>query len=267
VSDVLPEISFDTLRKSHAIWEPIVRHYFRSEVRGLERIPQKPGSLFVAHHDGGVLPMNGICFGVAWYKHFQFERGLYVLIHDLINRTFSPFTDLLPRSGCVPADRATMDLIVPTGTDMLVFPGAARETFRTYWERKQIDLGGRMGFVRQAMKHKLPIVPVVSAGSHETMFVLSRGAGVAKWLGLRKLVRSADALPLMAGLPWGLWALPFLPQLPLPAKITTEVLAPIELDGDPFDVAAVKAGFDHVLDVMQTALDRLYAERRYPIWG
>jgi hypothetical protein len=45
------------------------------------------------------------------------------------------------------------------------------------------------------------------------------------------------------------------------------VLAPIEIDGDPFDVARVKAGFDHVLDVMQTALDRLYAERRYPILG
>lgn len=267
MSDPLPEISFETLRKSHAIWEPIVRHWFRSEVRHMERIPATGPNLFVAHHDGGVLPINGICFGVAWHKHFRFERGLYVLIHDLIYKTFAPFTDLLPRSGCVPADRATMDAIVPTGTDMLVFPGAARETFRTFWERKQIDLGGRMGFIRQAMKHELPIVPVVSAGSHETLIVLRRGARLAKWLRLRSIVRSADALPIMAGLPWGLWALPFLPQLPLPAKITTEVLEPIILTGDSSDVTAVKRGFDHVLETMQGALDRLYAERRYPFLG
>ncbi len=232
----------------------------------MERIPERP-CLFVAHHDGGVLPLNGVCFGVAWYEHFQFQRGLYVLIHDLIHRTFSPFTDLLPKSGCVPADRATMDMIVPTGTDMLVFPGAARETFRPFSERKQIDLGGRMGFVRQALKHKLTIVPVVSAGSHETLFVLRRGGRLAKWFGLRKLVRSADALPIMAGLPWGIWALPFLPQLPLPAKITTEVLEPIELEGDPADVADVKRGFDLIRGTMQGALDLLYAERRFPILG
>lgn len=262
----IPEISFETLRSSHAIWGPIVRHYFRSEVRHMTRIPAEQ-SLIVAHHDGGVIPINGICFGVAYYDHFSFERGMYVLSHDLIHRVFAPFTELLPRSGLVPADRAMMDQVVPTGRDMLVFPGAARETFRPYSERRQIDLGGRTGFVRQALKHGLPIVPVVSAGSHETFFVLRRGARIAKFLRLRALVRSADAFPIMAGLPWGLWSLPFLPQLPLPAKITSEVLEPIRLEGDPNDEVAVRAGFDRVLAAMQEGIGRLYDERRWPVLG
>ncbi len=232
----------------------------------MERIPDRQ-CLLVAHHDGGVFPVNGICIGVEWYSHFEFKRPLYVLVHDLIQRLFQPFTDLLPKSGVVPADRNFMDAIIPHGHDMLVFPGASRETFRPFWERRKIDLGGRMGFVRQAMKHRLPIVPVVSAGSHETLFVLHRGAKLAELLQLRRIVRSADSLPIMAGLPWGLWALPFLPQLPLPAKVTSEVLEPILLEGDPGDLRAVKQGFDLVLDRMQRALNALYDERRWPVIG
>jgi 1-acyl-sn-glycerol-3-phosphate acyltransferase len=266
LDDELPTIDVEMLRTSHAVWSPIVRHYFRSTVRGMERIP-KEQSLFVAHHDGGVFPVNGVCFGVAWYDHFEFSRGLYVLTHDLIHQVFRPFTELLPRSGLVPADRAWMDRVVSSGHDLLVFPGAARETFRTYWEREDIDLGGRTGFVRQALRHRLPIVPVVSAGSHETLIVLRRGARLARWLGLRKIVRSADNLPLLLGLPWGVWILPILPQFPLPAKVTTEVLEPIEPRGDPDDDAAVQRVFYVVLGSLKQALHRLYAERRYPVLG
>jgi 1-acyl-sn-glycerol-3-phosphate acyltransferase len=263
---VVPEVDFATVRASHAFWRPIVERYFRSTVRGMDRIPSEQ-CLVVQHHDGGLFPVNGICLGVAWHQHFAFERPLYVLAHDLIHRVFGMFTDLLPRSGLVPADREVVDAIAPTGHDILVFPGAARESFRPFWERDKIDLGGRTGFVRQALKHRLPIVPVVSAGSHETLIVLARGAKIAERLGLRNIVRSADSLPILAGLPWGIWVLPFLPQLPLPAKITSEVLEPIFLKGDPDDPVAVQVGFDRVLEHMQTALRTLYAERRWPILG
>lgn len=256
----------ETVRRSHAFFSPIMKRYFRSEVRGLDRVPQQQ-CLLVTHHDGGILPLNGICFGVAWYEHFAFERPLYVLAHDLIHATFRPFTDLLPRSGLVPADRHVMDSVVEAGHSLLVFPGAARESFRPFSERGRIDLGGRTGFVKQAMRHKIPIVPFVSAGSHETFFVLRRGARLARWLRIRDVVRSGDVLPVVAGLPWGLWFIPALPQLPLPAKITTEVLEPVALEGDPDDDASVKRGFDLVLSRMQKALDALYAERRYPVFG
>lgn len=262
----VPEVSMDTLRRSHAFFSPIVKRYFRSEVRGLDRVPNQQ-CLIVTHHDGGILPLNGICFGVAWYEHFAFERPLYVLAHDLIHAVFRPFTDLLPKSGLVPADRHVMDRVVEAGHSLLVFPGAARESFRPFSERQRIDLGGRTGFIRQAMRHNIPIVPVVSAGSHETFFVLRRGTRLARWLRIRQVVRSGDVLPVVVGLPWGLWFVPALPQLPLPAKITTEVLEPIQVEGDPDDAESVRRGFDFVLGKMQAALDGLYAERRYPVIG
>lgn len=241
----------------------------------MERVPSSQ-TIIVTHHDGGVLPINGICIGVAWYDQFKFERPMYVLTHDLLHSLWDPFSRLLAESGLVPADRATMDAVLATGESVLIFPGAARESFRSFWQRREIDLGGRTGFVAQAIRWGLPITPVVSAGSHETVIVLSRGQSVAKWLGIPKIVRSADVMPLLAGLPWGVWALPFLPQFPLPAKITTEVLEPIWLpdalgrDLSPKDAdnpEVVNAGFQVVLSRMKATLNALCNERKWPILG
>jgi len=244
-------------------------------VRGMDRVPDGQ-TIIVTHHDGGVLPINGICIGAAWYDHFGLDRPLYVLTHDLLHSLWDRFSRLLTESGLVRADRSTMDAVLATGESVLIFPGAARESFRTFWERRAINLGGRTGFVAQAIRWGLPITPVVSAGSHETVIVLSGGRSLAKWLGIPKLVRSADVLPLLAGLPWGVWALPFLPQFPLPAKITTEVLDPIWLPDalgrdlspeDAEDPEVVNAGFQIVLARMRQTLDALYDERKWPILG
>lgn len=223
-----------------------------------------------------MLPLNAISLALAWHDHFEFSRHLYVLTHDLIMNVFRPFTDILPRSGLVRADRHEMDHVLSQKHSVFVMPGAARESFRPWNERLKIDLGGRSGFVAQSIRWGAPIVPVVTVGSHETFIVLARGASLAKWLGVHKVVRSADVFPLLAGLPWGVWALPFLPQLPLPAKLTTEVLPPIYLErelgrslrpSDADDPTVVRRGFDLVLTRMRASLDALARERRFPILG
>jgi 1-acyl-sn-glycerol-3-phosphate acyltransferase len=271
----VPEIRVEVIQRSHRILSSLTKSYFRSEVRGKEQLPRSQ-TIVVTHHDGGVLPINGICFGVAWYEHFGFNKPLYVLTHELLHNLWSPFTKLLSDSGCMPADRSAMDAVLSTGQSVLVFPGAARESFRTYWDREKIDLGGRKGFVAQAIRWGLPITPVVSAGSHETVVVLSGGHDFARRIGIPKLVRSADVMPVLAGLPWGIWALPFLPQIPLPAKITTEVLPPVHLSnelgralspGDADNQEIVNAGYEIVVGRMRKHLSKLYAERKFPILG
>ena len=263
------------LRRSCAVLGGIGKHYFRNEMRGFERIPREQ-SLLVANHDGGVLPINGLLFGAAWHPHFDYSRALYVLTHDLFQNMGRRFGKLMLDSGIIPADRGHMNAAIATGASVLVFPGAARETFRPFWERAKIDLGGRTGFIAQAIRHGLPVTPVISAGSHETLVVLAKGDKFARAIGLPKLVRSADIWPVLLGLPWGVWALPFLPQLPLPAKITVEVLDTIRLDdvagrrltpADANDKTIVDSLFRHVLGVMQEGVTRLYAERRYPFIG
>lgn len=271
----VPKIELNVLARSHRILSRLIKSYFRSEVRGMERLPSSQ-TLIITHHDGGMLPINGICFGVHWYDAFGFERPLYVLTHDLLHSLWDPFSQLMADSGLLRADRRAMDAVLETGHSVLLFPGAARESFRSFWQRRNIDLGGRKGFVAQAIRWGIPITPVVSAGAHETVIVLSSGQKLAQQLRIPKIVRSADVLPLMAGFPWGVWAIPFLPQLPIPAKITTEVLPPIHLPEElgmalephhANDEKIIQAGFDLVLRRMRDAVDRLYDERKYPFIG
>jgi hypothetical protein len=66
-------------------------------------------------------------------------------------------------------------------------------------------------------------------------------------------------------LPWGLDVGDVLGHVPLPAKITIEVLEPI-------DVASqyghdVDAAYDAIVGRMQRTLDRLASERRWPVLG
>ncbi len=73
-------------------------------------------------------------------------------------------------------------------------------------------------------------------------------------------------MPITFGFPFGLSAvIPI--NLPLPTKVVTEVLAPIDITAqfgaDP-DIDEVDA---HIRAVMQAALDRLACERRLPVLG
>ena len=86
-----------------------------------------------------------------------------------------------------------------------------------------------------------------------------------RWLWLDKLLR-AKILPISFGFPFGL-SLVLPVNLPLPTKIVTQVLAPIDIVaefGEDPDVDEVDA---HVRRVMQHGLDTLAAERRLPVIG
>ena len=74
-------------------------------------------------------------------------------------------------------------------------------------------------------------------------------------------------LPISIALPWGLNVGDFLGHIPLPAKITIEVLPPIDLREQFGAEPDVDEVYDHVTRVMQEALDALAAERRFPVIG
>jgi 1-acyl-sn-glycerol-3-phosphate acyltransferase len=110
----------------------------------------------------------------------------------------------------------------------------------------------------------VPIGPTVSIGGQETQLFLTRGNWLARKLGLTKA--RMDILPVSFGFPFGLSVI-FPPNVPLPSKVVTEVLEPIDITAqfgkDP-DVAEVD---EYVRSVMQAALDRLAEHRRFPILG
>jgi 1-acyl-sn-glycerol-3-phosphate acyltransferase len=245
-------------------------YYFRAEVAGLERVPDEP-SMLVGNHDGGYFPPDGICLAMAWHERHDFQRRLFWLMHDFPFRIARPLAAWLNRLGILPASRRNLDRIFDQGDSLFVYPGGAHEAFRSYFDRRTLSLGNRTGFIHKALVRRVPIVPVVSVGAHETLFVLSRGSWLAHRLPVTRALR-VDVVPLWVGLPWGIGFGP-IPHLPLPSKIKLEVLEPIRLwrelgeAASPDDAAVLRAGLELVRSRMQAAATRMYQARRWPIVG
>jgi 1-acyl-sn-glycerol-3-phosphate acyltransferase len=169
------------------------------------------------------------------------------------------------RAGFVEANRENAAAVLERGAVTIVFPGGDYDSFRPTLKQNVIDFAGRMGYVRTALSAGVPIVPVVSIGGQEQQLFLWRGEILAKLMRLEKLMRS-DYMPVGLGFPFGL-TFAFPPNLPLPTKITTQVLDPIDLVaefGEDPDVAEVDA---EIRRRMQAALDDLAKQRRFPVLG
>ena len=151
-------------------------------------------------------------------------------------------------------------MALESGAALLVYPGGDYEVFRPSWERHKVDFGGRMGYVRLAREAGVPIVPIASVGGQETALFLDRGQWLAKLLMVDKLAR-LKSVPISLALPWGINISDLAGHLPLPAKIVVEAQDPIEVDGDD-DVVHKK-----VVESLQAGVDRLAAERRFPVIG
>jgi 1-acyl-sn-glycerol-3-phosphate acyltransferase len=241
---------------------PLVKRWFRAEVRGLDNVPRSGGALVVSNHSGGMLTPDVWIFAQAFYDTFGYHRPVYTLAHYGV--FLGPMDGWLRRAGVIEASPENAAKALRSGAVVLVFPGGDYDSYRPTLSQNTIDFNSRTGYVRTAIETGVPIVPTVSIGAQETQLFLTRGNWLARKLGLTKA--RMDILPLSFGFPFGL-SMIFPPNLPLPSKIVTEVLEPIDVSvrfGDRPDIDEVDA---YVRSVMQTALSRLARQRRFPILG
>jgi 1-acyl-sn-glycerol-3-phosphate acyltransferase len=239
--------------------------WYRGEVRNLERIPAEGPVLIVGNHSGGNMTPDTFVFTLAFTSFFGVERRFYQLAHNLV--VSLPFPGAILRKwGTIAASKENARKVLERGDALLVYPGGDYEVFRPSWEGRRVDFGGRKGFLRTALDTGVPIVPIVSIGGQESALFLSRGEWLAKALGLDKAFR-LKAVPISLALPWGINISDMAGHIPLPSKITIQVLEPIDLreryGADP-DLDKV---YEDVMSQMQDTLDLLAAERTFPVLG
>jgi 1-acyl-sn-glycerol-3-phosphate acyltransferase len=238
--------------------------YFRAEVRGLHNVPAEGPVLLVGNHSGGNLTPDTHVFTLAFNTYFGVERRFYQLAHNLV--LAMPGLSRLRKFGTVAASHENAHKALDSGAALLVYPGGDYEVHRPIWDSHKVDFNGRKGYIRLALEKDVPIVPVVAIGGQETSIFLSRGERLARLLGLDRAFR-LKVLPISLALPWGLNIGDMLGHIPLPAKITVEVLPAVNLrerfGRDP-DINEVNR---YVLSEMQGKLDELAAERRFPFIG
>ena len=247
------------------------KYYFRVEVDGWERVPDET-CLVIGVHSGGALTMDAWSLVNAWQKHFEGRRFLHGTAHDVLMAA-PGLGDYFRAVGVIAANRKSVGAALAQGDDVVVWPGGEVDAMRSWAKRDVATLGGRTGFVKQAIRSGVPILPVATVGGHDTVFVLNEGKWLAnaldKVVGLKKTLRGSN-LPIIAGFPFPI-AVEILPaHVPLPAKIRTELLDPIEVDSDPErvdDAAYVQKIYDQVQAEIQAGMDRLAAKRTLPVLG
>jgi 1-acyl-sn-glycerol-3-phosphate acyltransferase len=242
------------------------RTWFRFRCEGIDRVPERGPALLVGNHNGGLFTYDALFAWMAVRDRLGPDRAVYGLGHDLLQ--WDPrLRAYAARLGILRASHAEAERALRAGHLVQVFPGSDFDSFRPFHERTRIVLAGRTGFVRLALRARVPVVPVVGVGGQEQFIVLTRGEGLARWMGLKRLLRT-NVFPIAWSVPWGFTSA-YLPYVPLPAQITLSFLQPLRWDllpeGGEDDEATVQACYREIESVMQAEHDRLH--RRVPWWG
>jgi 1-acyl-sn-glycerol-3-phosphate acyltransferase len=253
----------DYIRRVLPVWRAVMGSYFRGEVRGLDNIPDEGPSLLVGNHSGGTMIADTFVLAGEFYAHFGPERRFHQLAHDIAARV--PATGI-SRWGTVAASPDNARKAFDKGAPVLVYPGGDYETFRPTWHSDRIEFGGRTGFVKLALERGVPIVPVVAVGGQETALFVTRGERAAKATGWADLTR-IKVLPVAFAPPFGVSLLDLPGRLPLPAKITVEVLPPIDLVDRFGTNPDHEQVYEEVTGEMQETLSELQKERAVPVVG
>ena len=241
---------------------PILWKWFRPRVRGLDNIPTG-GALYVCNHSGGFMTPDTWIFAVALTRERGTDDVPYALAHQVVME--APLTNqMLPAMGAIAANPKNAHRVFAAGHKVLVYPGGDLDAFRSSRDRGRIVFGPRRGYVRLAVREGVPIIPVVSAGSHDVWWVVSDGRWLSRLLRTHRFLRT-DVLPITVSVPWGLTvgAPPF---VPLPVRVLIEVLEPIYFERSGLeasnDADYVERCHERVIGAMQLALDKLMRERR-----
>ena len=249
-SDALPDAAITALKVLRRVGIEFVHRYHRLDVEG-DFTSSEP-VLFVANHGfGGVFDLNVLAI-FATFDRLNLDRPVTVLTHELFwTLKVGPLIEPL---GCRPASWDNARAAFSEGHHVLVLPGGDVDAFKSFSDRNKIVFAGRTGFARLSIEFGRPIVPIVTIGAGESLFVISDGQRLARALRLDKRLR-AKALPVSVSLPWGLnvGAVGLLPYIPLPTKLSTRVLpalSPQAAESPTQFAARVQIEMQHALSTM-----------------
>ncbi|MDO8527093.1 MAG: lysophospholipid acyltransferase family protein [Deltaproteobacteria bacterium] len=196
------------------LFQFLYQDYWRVKVSGIENIPSKGGCLMVANHSGA-LPYDGAMLTVATLNEHPAHRNPRFLIEDFVYH-FPFLGTFMHRIGAVRACPENAAWLLKKKQLVLVFPEGVKGLGKLYSERYQLKRFGRGGFIKLAIQHKVPIVPVAIIGAEEIHPIIWKSSILAKAMGV-------PYLPVTPTFPW----LGPLGLIPLPSKWRIEIGKPI----------------------------------------
>jgi 1-acyl-sn-glycerol-3-phosphate acyltransferase len=234
------------------------RYWFRVETEGIENIPTNGGALLVSNHSGA-LPPDGPMIMQAIRNEHPSPRPLYMLGEHWF-RGYPGVAMIANKMGLVPAHRDNAQrLLHDEGRLAVVFPEGQKGTRKLYWQRYRLRRFGRGGFVRTAIRARVPVVPIALVGGEEAMPIFAHLRLLQKLSGLIYFPVT-PTFPLF-GLAAGM--------LYMPAKFRIRFLEPIDMSQYPPETASDPAAIQEISEKIragiQIELDQMIS-RRKSVW-
>ena len=150
------------------------------EVSGLENVPRSGAALLVANHTFGW----DVAFPLAALQQ-QLGRPAFVLGEHLWWKI--PLLNRLAEAlGVVDGTPEVAERLLHDGELLLVLPGGLREAVKPRELRYQLLWGQRYGFVKLAVRHQVPLIPLACVGSDDLFdFVGNAYTRGRRWFGAR----------------------------------------------------------------------------------
>lgn len=253
-------------------WLPFLgwlyKHYFRVQTSGWEHIPTDENVLIVGSHNGGLAAPDMWMMMYDWFRRFGTERLTYGLMHRYIWKFYPEMAKIAVPMGAIQAHPKMAIAALRAGADVLVFPGGGQDVFRPHSQRNKIYFAERRGFIKLALRQNVPILPAISWGAHDSIYVIDNiYEPLKRFMETFKLPwlfnTDPEVFPIYLGLPWGICFGP-LPNVPLPIPMHTRACPLIRFERSGREAANdrdyVEACYQQVYLQMQSELDQLIAK-------
>ena len=234
------------------------RYWFRVETEGIENVPSTGGALLVSNHSGALPPDAPMVMQAIRNEHPS-PRPLYMLGEHWF-KGYPGVGMLANKVGLVAAHRENAQrLLYDEGRLAIVFPEGQKGSRKLFWQRYRLRRFGRGGFVRTAIRARVPIVPLAVVGAEEAMPIFAHLRFMQRISGLIyfPLNHAFPHFGLAAGLMY------------LPAKFKIRFLEPLDMSDYPpetaDDPAEVQSIAERIRTRIQLELDEMVGERR-SVW-
>jgi len=185
-------LSPQVLRTALPVFLALYRGWFRVRSRGHERLPAEGGAVLACNH-GGLLPFDAAMTAMDVLLHTDPPR----LVRSIVDRWAGalPWVNVFfARMGQVIGTRTNMADLLESGQLVLVFPEGIEGIRKRINQRYRLQRF-RVGFVEEALRARVPVVPMAVVGSDDQAPILYDLKPLARLLGL-------PVLPVTPTFPW-----------------------------------------------------------------
>lgn len=235
------------LRNSLPFFLALYRGWFRVQAQGHEHLPRQGGAVVAGNH-AGLLPFDGAMAVLDVLLHSDPPRLLRTVV-DRWGGSLPWVNVFLARVGQVVGTRRNLIDLLRDEQLVLVFPEGMDGARKPVTQRYRLQ-HFRKGFVEEALRARVPIVPMAIAGSDDQTPILYDVRPLARLLGL-------PSVPLTPTFPW----LGPLGLLPYPVRYRIAYGEPLEFHTrfgpeDAEDPRLVRYLANQVRRAVQQLLDR-----------